>query len=104
VKEIFYGAPTVAARIEAEGVTGPIISQACATSVACVQAAAAVENGAAGPQLARSSTMKVPCGSPPHAVESGALRLAEGVSASFTPVATYFSAMVHVVPFAPSHP
>ena len=40
-KEIFYGAPTVAARIGAVGVTGPMISQACATSVACLQAAAA---------------------------------------------------------------
>jgi acetyl-CoA acetyltransferase family protein len=40
-KEIFYGAPTVAARIGAEGVTGPMVSQACATSVACVAAAAA---------------------------------------------------------------
>jgi len=40
-KEIFYGAPTVAARIGAPGVTGPMISQACATSVACLQAAAA---------------------------------------------------------------
>lgn len=40
-KDIFYGAPTLAARIGAEGVTGPMISQACATSVACVGAAAA---------------------------------------------------------------
>jgi len=40
-KEIFYGAPTLAARLGAEGVTGPMISQACATSVACVAAAAA---------------------------------------------------------------
>ena len=40
-KEIFYGAPTVAARLGAEGVTGPMISQACATSIACVGAAAA---------------------------------------------------------------
>ena len=39
-KEIFYGAPSVAARIGAPGITGPMISQACATSVACVQAAA----------------------------------------------------------------
>ncbi|HET6885163.1 MAG TPA: thiolase family protein, partial [Rubrobacteraceae bacterium] len=39
-KEIFYGAPTLAARLGAEGVTGPMISQACATSVACVAAAA----------------------------------------------------------------
>jgi acetyl-CoA acetyltransferase family protein len=46
--EIFYGAPTVAARLGAEGVTGPMIGQACATSVACVQAAAAaVEAGEA---------------------------------------------------------
>lgn len=40
-KEIFYGAPTLAARLGAEGVTGPMVSQACATSVACVGAAAA---------------------------------------------------------------
>jgi acetyl-CoA acetyltransferase family protein len=44
--EIFYGAPTVAARIGAEGVTGPMIAQACATSVACFHAAAAgLESG-----------------------------------------------------------
>jgi acetyl-CoA acetyltransferase family protein len=43
---IFYGAPTLAARIGAPGITGPMISQACATSVACVQTAAAqVEEG-----------------------------------------------------------
>lgn len=40
-KEIFYGAPTLAARIGAQGVSGPMIAQACATSVACIQAAAA---------------------------------------------------------------
>jgi acetyl-CoA C-acetyltransferase len=40
-KEMFYGAPSVAARIGAAAVSGPMISQACATSVACVQAAAA---------------------------------------------------------------
>lgn len=44
-KEIFYGAPTLAARLGAEGVTGPMISQACATSVACVAAAANRESG-----------------------------------------------------------
>ena len=38
----------MAARLGAEGVTGPMIGQACATSVACVQAAAAaVEAGEA---------------------------------------------------------
>jgi len=31
---LFYGAPTVAARIGAPGITGPMISQACATGVA----------------------------------------------------------------------
>lgn len=44
-KGIFYGAPTLAARLGAEGVTGPMISQACATSVACVAAAANHESG-----------------------------------------------------------
>jgi acetyl-CoA C-acetyltransferase len=33
---IFYGAPTVAARLGAPALTGPMISQACATSVACL--------------------------------------------------------------------
>ncbi len=43
---IFYGAPTVAARIGAEGVSGPMISQACATSAVCVETAAmGVEGG-----------------------------------------------------------
>ncbi|MEP7104351.1 MAG: thiolase family protein [Chloroflexota bacterium] len=44
--QIFYGAPTVAARIGAEGVSGPMISQACATSAVCLEAAAmGVEGG-----------------------------------------------------------
>lgn len=44
--QIFYGAPTVAARIGAEGVSGPMISQACATSAASVEMAAmGVEHG-----------------------------------------------------------
>jgi acetyl-CoA acetyltransferase family protein len=47
-KEIFYGAPTLAARIGAMGVTGPMILQACATSVACLQAAAANHEANAG--------------------------------------------------------
>lgn len=38
--QVFYGAPTVAARIGAPGISGPMLSQACATSVACLQAAA----------------------------------------------------------------
>lgn len=36
----FYGAPTLAARLGAEGITGPMIGQACATSVASIHAAA----------------------------------------------------------------
>jgi acetyl-CoA acetyltransferase family protein len=48
----FYGAPTLAARIGAPDITGPMISQACATSVACVQAAAAgLEAGEGGVTL-----------------------------------------------------
>lgn len=38
--DIFYGAPLLAARLGAPGVSGPMISQACATSVACLDAAA----------------------------------------------------------------
>lgn len=48
----FYGAPTVAARIGAPGITGPMVAQACATSVAAISlAAAAVEAGDEGPHL-----------------------------------------------------
>ena len=39
-KSSFYGAPWIAAMIGATGVTGPIISQACATSAKCVSFAA----------------------------------------------------------------
>jgi acetyl-CoA acetyltransferase family protein len=44
-RDIFYGAPSVAARLGAPGVTGPMISQACATSVACIHSAAATTEG-----------------------------------------------------------
>jgi hypothetical protein len=40
-RQSFYGAPTLAARLGLGQVTGPLIMQACATSVACVHAAAA---------------------------------------------------------------
>lgn len=49
--DIFYGAPTVAARLGAEGCTGPMISQACATSVACLHAAASAVQAGDGAQL-----------------------------------------------------
>jgi acetyl-CoA acetyltransferase family protein len=49
----FYGAPTVAARIGAPGVTGPMVAQACATSVAAIALAAlTVEGGEDGLNLA----------------------------------------------------
>jgi acetyl-CoA C-acetyltransferase len=49
----FYGAPTVAARIGAPGITGPMVAQACATSVAAVSIAAqGVESGDDGLTLA----------------------------------------------------
>ena len=41
----FYGAPTLAARLGLGAVSGPLIMQACATSVACVHAAAAGGDG-----------------------------------------------------------
>ena len=40
-QEAFYGAPTRAARLGFPDVGGPMISQACATSVAAIHAAAA---------------------------------------------------------------
>ena len=44
-KQSFYGAPTLAARLGLDAVNGPLIMQACATSVACVHAAAAGGDG-----------------------------------------------------------
>lgn len=49
--EVFYGAPTVAARIGASGVSGPMVSQACATSVTALHAAAGAVASGAGTQL-----------------------------------------------------
>lgn len=49
--DIFYGAPTLAARLGAGAVTGPMIAQACATSVACLAAAAGAVTAGAGLQL-----------------------------------------------------
>jgi acetyl-CoA acetyltransferase len=44
-RQSFYGAPTLAARLGLGAVSGPLIMQACATSVACVHAAAAAGEG-----------------------------------------------------------
>jgi acetyl-CoA acetyltransferase family protein len=38
--QVFYGAPWIAARLGMTGISGPHIAQACATSVACIVAAA----------------------------------------------------------------
>lgn len=45
----FYGAPTVAARLGARGVTGPMVAQACATSVAAIRVAAMGVEAGDGP-------------------------------------------------------
>jgi acetyl-CoA acetyltransferase len=50
-KDIFYGAPTLAARLGAPGLTGPMVGQACATSVAALQAAAGAVAAGAGVHL-----------------------------------------------------
>ncbi len=49
--DIFYGAPLLAARLGAAGVSGPMISQACATSVACLSAAAGRVSAGGGTTL-----------------------------------------------------
>ena len=46
-KEAFYGAPTLANRLGLGDISGPMLAQACATSVACVHWAAANQQGAA---------------------------------------------------------
>jgi acetyl-CoA acetyltransferase family protein len=49
---VFYGAPTVAARLGATSISGPMISQACATAaVAIAHAATATEIGDGGVRL-----------------------------------------------------
>ncbi|HEX6207644.1 MAG TPA: thiolase family protein [Actinomycetota bacterium] len=48
---IFYGAPTLAGRIGAPGISGSMVSQACATSVAAIDVAAMAAEGGRGPNL-----------------------------------------------------
>ena len=50
-RQLFYGAPTLAGRIGAPALTGPMVSQACATSVAALHAAAGAVAAGAGIQL-----------------------------------------------------
>jgi len=50
-QEIFYGAPTLARRIGAPGLTGPMVSQACATGVAALAAAAGQVQAGGGTAL-----------------------------------------------------
>jgi acetyl-CoA acetyltransferase family protein len=47
-KESFYGAPTLAAQLGFADVSGPMIAQACATSVAAIHAAAASQSASSG--------------------------------------------------------
>lgn len=47
-KEAFFGAPTLAARLGLGHLSGPMIAQACATSVACIHVAAAGQQGSPG--------------------------------------------------------
>jgi acetyl-CoA acetyltransferase family protein len=52
-RDVFYGAPSLAARLGAPGVTGPMLAQACATSVSVLRAAAgSVRDGGAQTVLA----------------------------------------------------
>lgn len=50
-REVFYGAPTLAGRIGAPGLSGPMLAQACATSVAALVSAAGAVTAGAGTQL-----------------------------------------------------
>jgi acetyl-CoA acetyltransferase len=51
-KEAFYGAPTLAARLGLGHTSGPMLAQACATSVACIHwAAANQQDDSAGARL-----------------------------------------------------
>ncbi len=50
-QEAFYGAPTLAVRIGADGLTGPMVSQACATGVASLAAAAGQVTAGGGTHL-----------------------------------------------------
>jgi acetyl-CoA acetyltransferase len=45
-KQAFYGGPTLAARLGFGDISGPMLGQACATSVACIHLAAANQQGA----------------------------------------------------------
>jgi acetyl-CoA acetyltransferase len=47
----FFGGPTVAAQLGAPGITGPTVSQACATAVAGLHVAAAMISGSGGAHL-----------------------------------------------------
>ncbi len=47
-KHSFYGAPWVASRIGAPGITGPVIMQACATGARCLAAAASAVDAGGG--------------------------------------------------------
>ena len=46
----FYGVPTLAARLGLGAISGPLVAQACATSVACLHVAAASQERREAPE------------------------------------------------------
>jgi acetyl-CoA acetyltransferase len=63
-RRIFYGAPWLAGMIGAPGITGAMVSQACATSAACLaHAAASVETGGSTATLVVTTDK---CSNGPH--------------------------------------
>src|SRR5918996_6187150 len=73
-RESFYGAPTLAARLGATDVSGAMLSQACATGVACLEAAAAtvaLEPGAVVLAVATDRTSNGPVPVPPNPTRPG---------------------------------
>jgi acetyl-CoA C-acetyltransferase len=84
--DIFYGGPLLAARIGAERATGAMVSQACATSVACLQVAASSLAGEGDVQLvvATDRTSNGPTLSYPRpSAQGGAPRTTHWVLDSF---------------------
>ena len=77
--EIFYGAPTLAARLGTNGVSGPMVSQACATSVASLSVAAGAIMAGAGIQLvvATDRTSNGPTLSYPNPSNQGGAPISE---------------------------
>ena len=87
-RQSFYGAPTLAAQLGLGAVSGPLIMQACATSVACVHAAAAVGRAASGWSSLTDRTSNGPHIVYPRAGARRAARRAARTGCSTTSAAT----------------